>query len=79
MHLVGITGARVTGIGVLMGMMGAVVMGRLVRGFFVGIAGLDIPVLVGAILLMVGLGLSASLLAAGGALRIDPIATLRRE
>jgi len=70
-------GLRLAGLGAALGLVGAVVANRLLRGLLFGIDPLDpISILIAA-LLLVGVSALASYMPARRAVGVDPIATLR--
>jgi len=70
-------GLRLAGLGAALGLVGAVVANRLLRGLLFGIDPLDpISILIAA-LLLVGVSVLASYMPARRAVGVDPIATLR--
>jgi putative ABC transport system permease protein len=72
-------GARLVLAGVGIGIPAALLAGTTLRGLLFGIQPSDLPTLVTAVLLMLGVGLAACYLPAHRAMRVDPIAALRRE
>ena len=69
----------VVGGGALLGIAGAVVMGRLLRSQLFGVSPLDPASLVAASVLLVAIGVSAAYVPARRAARIDPMEALRAE
>jgi putative ABC transport system permease protein len=72
-------GMKATAIGLGIGLMGALALGRLVASLIYGVHPTD-PVTFGAVsLLLAGVGLLASVVPAYRAVRIDPLVALRDE
>jgi len=76
-HLVLGEGLRLAGLGAAIGLAGAVVGSRLMRGLLFGVDPLDPASLVGSGVLLVAVCVVASYLPARRATRLDPIAVLR--
>jgi len=72
-------GARLIGIGVVVGLIGALVMGRLLAGLLFGVSAADPRAVLGVSILLVAVTLLACYLPARRAARIDPMAALRYE
>jgi predicted permease len=72
-------GLRLAAAGVAIGLAGAVMAARLLRGLLFGVNPLDPASLAGAGVLLVGVSMLASYLPARHAMRVDPIAVLRAE
>jgi ABC-type lipoprotein release transport system permease subunit len=70
-------GLRLAGLGVALGVAGAVVANRLLRGLLFDVDPLDPVSIVAAMLLLVGVSALASYVPARRAVDLDPIATLR--
>jgi macrolide transport system ATP-binding/permease protein len=70
-------GLRMLGAGVLVGLAGAVLAGRLVEGLLYGVSGLDPAAFAGVSVLLVAAGLLATWLPARRAARVDPMVALR--
>jgi ABC-type antimicrobial peptide transport system permease subunit len=66
-------------IGAVVGVVGAVVAGRVVRGMLYGVEPLDPVVIVGAVLLLMATSLVAAFVPARRAARVDPLVALRYE
>ena len=72
-------GARVTGIGLLIGGIGAILMGRLIQSLLFGVQPLD-PAVVGSVAAILGaVAIAASVLPALQASRVDPVRALVGE
>ncbi len=67
------------GIGVVIGLAGAVGVGKLLRGVLVRTEATDLPTLVSIAALLVLVALAAGLWPARRATRLDPVAALRNE
>jgi len=79
LRLVVIEGMRPTLIGVALGLAGALALGRVLANLIYGVKPTD-PITFGAVsILLVGVGLFASLIPAYRATRVDPMKTLRDE
>jgi hypothetical protein len=78
-HLVLAAGLRLTGVGVVLGVLGALAAGRLVESLLYGVTTRDAVTLMGAPLLLLAVGVAATLPAAWRATRVDPVAVLREE
>jgi putative ABC transport system permease protein len=74
-----VQGARLVGIGLGIGLIGALVMGQLMAGLLFGVSPVDLRVLLGVIVLLLAVTLLACYLPARRAARIDPMAALRCE
>ena len=72
-------GVRVLGIGVALGVMGALAAGRFVQSLLYGVSARDPLTLVFAPLVLLVIGVAATLPAAWRATRVDPVAVLREE
>jgi putative ABC transport system permease protein len=72
-------GMRPTGIGIAVGMAGAVVSALLLRNILVGTGSLDPVTFLGATLLLAGVAVVACYLPARTATRIDPAIVLKAE
>jgi predicted permease len=72
-------GLRLAGLGTAMGLVGALVATRLLRGLLFGVHPLDPASLLAAALLLVGVSVLASYLPARRAARVDPITLLRTD
>jgi predicted permease len=72
-------GAALGAVGVSIGVAGALALGRVLSGMVFGVSATD-PLTLGAVsTLLMGVALTATLLPARRALRIDPIAALKEE
>jgi predicted permease len=71
--------ARIVALGVVVGTAGALLAGKLVRGFLYGLTAGDPRVLVGAAAVLVGVALAAGLVPAWRASRVDALAALREQ
>ena len=72
-------GMRLAGLGATIGLVGAVVTTRLLRGLLFGVQPLDPASLLAAALLPVGVSALASYIPARRATRVDPVTMLRAE
>jgi putative ABC transport system permease protein len=72
-------GLRVTGVGVLVGNMGSLLLTRFIRSLLYGVTPTDPATFAGVLLLLAGVALVASFLPARRATRVDPIVALRYE
>jgi len=79
LRLMLMSGLRPTVLGVAIGLAGAAAITRTLASFFVGISGTDPLTFAAVSSLVLVVGLSASLIPAWRATRIDPIRTLRDE
>jgi len=70
---------RLTGVGALVGIAGAIAAGPLLRGLLFGVGPLGPVTIVGAALLLVGAALLASSVPLRRATRVDAVAILRRD
>jgi ABC-type antimicrobial peptide transport system permease subunit len=69
----------VTGIGLLVGGLGAVVMGRLIQSLLFGVQPLDPGVIAAVALVLGAVAIAASVLPALQAARVDPLRALAGE
>ncbi|MCU0917440.1 MAG: FtsX-like permease family protein, partial [Planctomycetes bacterium] len=74
-----IQGARLVGIGLGVGLIGALVLGQLMAGLLFGVSPLDFRALLGVTILLLAVTLLACYLPARRAARIDPMVALRYE
>jgi putative ABC transport system permease protein len=72
-------GLRLAAIAAAIGLGGAALAARLLRGLLFGVGPLDPASLVGAVLLLVGASMVASYLPARRAIRVDPLVLLRLQ
>jgi putative ABC transport system permease protein len=72
-------GARLVGIGIAVGVAGAIAVGRLISSLLYGLTPTDAPTLASAIAIFALVGAAACWLPARRASRVDPIAALRAE
>ena len=70
-------GAVVTLLGVTLGVMGAVALSRVLSGLLYGITATDPWTFVGAAIVLGGIAITASIVPARRATRVDPVQTLR--
>ena len=66
-------------VGLIIGMAGAVAVGRLLQGVLVEVSATDPITLVGVPLLLVTVGFAAAFVPARRAMHVDPIVALREE
>jgi len=72
-------GLRVTAIGIVFGVAGALVLTRFLRSLLYEVQPTDPPTFIGALLLLVAVSVAASYLPARRAVRVDPMVALRYE
>jgi ABC-type antimicrobial peptide transport system permease subunit len=72
-------GLALTGCGLILGLAGALVSSRLAESLLFGVSHLDAVTYAGVLLLLIIVSVSASLLPAWRAARIDPAITLRTD
>ncbi len=68
-----------TTLGLVLGLAGALAMGRAIEGFLFEVRGLDVASLSGAVGVMMGVAFLAAMIPAVRATRVDPVRTLRDE
>ena len=73
------SGLRVIGLGVTIGVIGALAAGRLVESLLYGVTARDPVTLLAAPLVLLAVGVAATVPAAWRATRVDPVAILRDE
>jgi hypothetical protein len=81
MGAVGVVGhaATLTGMGLLLGLAGAMLLSRLMGGLLFQVSPTDPPTLGAGVLVLAGIALVAALLPAERAARLEPSVTLRAE
>jgi len=79
LRMVIIEGMRPTLIGVLIGLTGALALGRVLSGAIYGVSSRDLATFGTVSLLLTTVGLVASIIPAYRATRVDPMRTLREE
>ena len=72
-------GARLGGIGVAIGLVGALLVTRFLRTLLFGVSPFDVPSFVGVSLLLTGIALVASYVPARRAAKVDPVEALRYD
>jgi len=72
-------GLRVTAIGIVFGVAGALGLTRFLQSLLYEVRPTDPPTFVGVLLVLVGVSVAASYLPARRAMRVDPIVALRYE
>jgi ABC-type antimicrobial peptide transport system permease subunit len=72
-------GGVLLGVGLALGVLGAVLASRLIRGFLFGVTPNDPVTLAGVALMMIVVGVGACWLPALRAARIDPAVAIRRQ
>ncbi len=72
-------GLRVTAIGIVLGVAGALVLTRFLQSLLYEVQPTDPPTFVGVLLLLVTVSVAASYLPARRAMRVDPMVALRYE
>jgi len=72
-------GIRLTAIGLLIGIAGAVALGRVASSALYGVSPVDPLTLAGVLVLFLGVAALASVLPAERASRTDPVGALRSE
>jgi ABC-type antimicrobial peptide transport system permease subunit len=72
-------GAALTGIGVLLGLAGALALTRLIAGFLYEVRPTDVATILGVTALLVVVALTATWLPARRATKVDPMEALRYE
>ena len=70
---------RTAAIGTMLGLLGALAVQRLIRGFLFQVSPVDPITFIGGALFLLGVATIASLVPALRALRIDPAQLLRQE
>jgi predicted lysophospholipase L1 biosynthesis ABC-type transport system permease subunit len=78
-RLIALEGGRLVLGGTVLGLAGAILLGRLLRGLLFGVAPLDPLTLIGAPLALTGAAVVATWLPARRAARLDPMEALRHE
>jgi len=79
LRMVVIEGMRPTLLGVVIGLIGALALGRLMSSVIYGVSARDLATFASVAVLMTAIGLLASTLPAYRATRVDPMKTLREE
>lgn len=76
-RMVVVQGARVVGVGVILGLGVAFLATRVLASLLFGVAAFDVPTFAGTAVVMIGVGMLASYLPARRASAVDPIESLR--
>ena len=71
--------ATIVGIGLLIGALAAVALNRILSAFLTEVGSIDIPILLGAIAVMILSAGAACLIPAIAAARLDPVRALRTQ
>ena len=79
MRLVMLQGAKLVGVGLLIGLTGAFVAGKMLASLLVGVASGDVATLGGVAFLLSAAAMSACWLPARRAMKVDPMTALRNE
>jgi len=79
LRMVVVEGMRPTLLGVVIGLVGALALGRLLSSMIYGVSVRDVGTFACVAAIMAGVGLLASILPAWRATRVDPMKTLREE
>ncbi len=79
LHMVVIEGMKPTLIGVLIGLAGALALGRILSSVIYGVSARDLATFGTVSVLLTAVGLVASIIPAYRATRVDPMRTLREE
>jgi putative ABC transport system permease protein len=72
-------GARLAGIGVVLGVLASLALTRAIQSLLFGVGATDVQTFAGVALLLAGVGLLATLVPALRAVRLDPVRALRQE
>ena len=79
LRMVVFEGIKPTLMGMLIGILGALALGRVLSSVIYGVSARDLATFASVAVLMTGVGLVASILPAWRATRVDPMKTLRDE
>ncbi len=79
LRMIVLDGMKPTLIGVAFGLAAAIALSRVLRTLVFGVKATDVPTFLTVSLLLVGVGMVASILPAYRATRVDPLKTLRDE
>jgi putative ABC transport system permease protein len=72
-------GVKLLGLGVAVGLLGAIGLSRLITSLLFGVSAYDVPTLVGVSLLLAAVALAACVIPARRGAQVDPIVALRAE
>ncbi|HEX8362677.1 MAG TPA: ABC transporter permease [Longimicrobium sp.] len=72
-------GLRLTAVGVVIGVIGSLLLTRLINGLLFGVGAMDPVTMVSVVVILVGVAVLASLIPARRATRVDPIVAMRAD
>jgi ABC-type antimicrobial peptide transport system permease subunit len=76
---IGSEGAKIVGLGLVLGLAGALALAQLLESMLYGVATTDVVAYVGPIILLVAAGISASMVPALRAVRTEPTEAIRED